>query len=133
MNDVRAVSAIRRAEHETKPRPPDPDTLLVMVDRPSAVGRVMRASCPIHAQRFEQARLLATSDPCWRREIHDGVVYVARHAERELVAAGQRVRKRSVETRSELTAREARIARLARDGLSNPEIGGPVCSSPAHG
>jgi len=33
------------------------------------------------------------------------------------------VRKRTVETSAELTAQEALIARLARDGLSNPEIG----------
>jgi DNA-binding CsgD family transcriptional regulator len=32
------------------------------------------------------------------------------------------VRKRTVETSGELTAQEAQIARLARDGLSNPEI-----------
>jgi DNA-binding CsgD family transcriptional regulator len=31
--------------------------------------------------------------------------------------------KRTVETREELTAQERQIARLARDGLSNPEIG----------
>jgi len=61
MNDQRAVSAIRRAEHE-----------------------------------------------------------FARRAEHELIAAGEPARKRSVETRNELTAQEAGIARLARDGLSNP-------------
>jgi DNA-binding CsgD family transcriptional regulator len=33
------------------------------------------------------------------------------------------VRKRTVETSGELTAQEAQIARLARGGLSNPEIG----------
>ena len=47
----------------------------------------------------------------------------AARAERELVATGERVRKRSVETREDLTAQEAQVARLARDGLSNAEIG----------
>jgi DNA-binding NarL/FixJ family response regulator len=45
---------------------------------------------------------------------------------RELVATGEKVRKRSPETREELTAQEEQIARLARDGLSNPEIGGQL-------
>jgi DNA-binding CsgD family transcriptional regulator len=44
-------------------------------------------------------------------------------AERELLATGERVRKRTVETRDELTAQEAQVARLAGDGLSNAEIG----------
>ena len=47
----------------------------------------------------------------------------AARAERELLATGERVRKRTVETRDELTPQEAQIARLARDGLSNAEIG----------
>jgi DNA-binding CsgD family transcriptional regulator len=47
----------------------------------------------------------------------------AGRAERELLATGEHVRKRSVETRDELTAQEAQIAQLARDGLSNAEIG----------
>ena len=47
----------------------------------------------------------------------------AGRAERELSATGEHVRERSVETRDELTAQEARVARLARDGLSNAEIG----------
>jgi DNA-binding CsgD family transcriptional regulator len=42
----------------------------------------------------------------------------------ELLATGERVRKRTVETRDELTSQERQIALLARDGLSNPEIGG---------
>ena len=47
----------------------------------------------------------------------------AGRAERALSATGEHVRKRSVETRDELTAQEARVARLAGDGLSNAEIG----------
>jgi len=44
-------------------------------------------------------------------------------AERELLATGERVRKRSVETRTSSPPRKAQVARFARDGLSNAEIG----------
>ena len=54
----------------------------------------------------------------------------AARAERELLATGERARKRSNETREDLTAHEAQIARLARDGLSNPEIGSRLFISP---
>jgi DNA-binding NarL/FixJ family response regulator len=47
----------------------------------------------------------------------------AERARRELRATSETVRKRTVETRGDLTAQEAQIARRARDGLSNPEIG----------
>ena len=47
----------------------------------------------------------------------------AERARAELLATGERVRKRTVEARDELTPQERQIARLARDGLSNPEIG----------
>ena len=46
----------------------------------------------------------------------------AQRAARELRATGQTVRKRSVETTTDLTAQEAQIARLVGGGLSNPEI-----------
>ena len=49
---------------------------------------------------------------------------------RELLATGETVRKRTVETRDDLTAQERQIAQLARDGLSNPEIGARLFLSP---
>lgn len=51
-------------------------------------------------------------------------------ARRELQATGETARKRTVETRDDLTAQEAQIAQLARDGLSNPEIGARLFISP---
>jgi ATP/maltotriose-dependent transcriptional regulator MalT len=47
----------------------------------------------------------------------------AERARRELLATGETTRKRTVETNDDLTPQEAQIARLARDRLSNPEIG----------
>jgi DNA-binding CsgD family transcriptional regulator len=52
-----------------------------------------------------------------------GMEAFAERAARELAATGETVRKRSPGTREELTPQERQIARLARDGLSNPEIG----------
>ena len=51
-----------------------------------------------------------------------GAEAFADRAERELLATGEHVRKRVVETRDDLTAQEAHIARLAGDGVSNAEI-----------
>jgi DNA-binding CsgD family transcriptional regulator/tetratricopeptide (TPR) repeat protein len=52
-----------------------------------------------------------------------GMEAFAQRTRRELAATGEKVRKRSPDTRDELTPQEEQIARLARDGLSNPEIG----------
>jgi len=52
-----------------------------------------------------------------------GMEAFAERTRRELLATGETVRKRSAGTREELTPQEEQIARLARDGLSNPEIG----------
>ena len=59
-----------------------------------------------------------------------GMEAFAERARQELVATGGKARKRTVETRDELTAQESQIARLARDGLSNPEIGARLFLSP---
>jgi DNA-binding CsgD family transcriptional regulator len=54
----------------------------------------------------------------------------AERAGRELEATGGTVRKRGQETADALTPQEAQIARLARDGLSNTEIGAQLFISP---
>jgi DNA-binding CsgD family transcriptional regulator len=69
---------------------------------------------------------------------HDGFADIgmeafAQRAERELRATGGTVRKRGAggyESRDELTPQEEQIARLARDGRSNPEIGAQLFLSP---
>jgi DNA-binding CsgD family transcriptional regulator/tetratricopeptide (TPR) repeat protein len=52
-----------------------------------------------------------------------GMEAFAERARKELLATGEKVRPRSVETRYRLTAQEAQVAQLASDGLTNPDIG----------
>ena len=59
-----------------------------------------------------------------------GMEAFADRARRELAATGETPRKRRAETRDELTPQEWQIARLAREGLSNPEIGARLFLSP---
>ena len=59
-----------------------------------------------------------------------GMEGFAERARRELMATGEKVRKRSVDTRDELTAQEAEIARLAAGGRTNAEIGAQLFISP---
>jgi DNA-binding CsgD family transcriptional regulator len=59
-----------------------------------------------------------------------GIEAFADRAARELLTTGETARKRTAETAGDLTAQEAQIARLARDGLSNPEIGARLFISP---
>jgi DNA-binding CsgD family transcriptional regulator len=54
----------------------------------------------------------------------------AARARRELHATGEKVRKRRPEASDELTPQEHQIARLAREGLTNPEIGARLFLSP---
>jgi DNA-binding CsgD family transcriptional regulator len=65
-----------------------------------------------------------------------GMAAFAERARRELLATGETARKRTVPAAraagggEALTAQEALVARLARDGLSNPEIGARLFISP---
>ena len=54
----------------------------------------------------------------------------AERTARELLATGERARKRTADTRGQLTAQETQIAELAREGHSNPEIGAQLFISP---
>jgi DNA-binding CsgD family transcriptional regulator len=59
-----------------------------------------------------------------------GAEAFAERAGGELVATGEKARKRTETAGGDLTAREAQIARMARDGLSNPEISTRLFLSP---
>ncbi|HEX6715250.1 MAG TPA: AAA family ATPase [Thermoleophilaceae bacterium] len=82
--------------------------------------------------RREQRRVEARAE---LRTAHDhftsiGMDAFAERARAELLATGEKVRKKVVETRDELTSQERHIAQLARDGLSNAEIGARLFLSP---
>jgi DNA-binding CsgD family transcriptional regulator len=70
-------------------------------------------------RRDARAELRTAYDLCTTM----GIEAFAERTRRELLATGDTVRKRTVETASELTAQEASIARLAVDGRTNVEIG----------
>jgi DNA-binding CsgD family transcriptional regulator len=69
------------------------------------------------------------------RAAHDafsamGAEAFSERAARELQATGVTARKRSTDTGDQLTPREAQVAALARDGLTNMEIGNQLFLSP---
>ncbi|MCW8382546.1 ATP-binding protein [Streptomyces justiciae] len=59
-----------------------------------------------------------------------GMRAFAQRAERELLATGEKARRRSVEVPTGLTSQETQIVRLVREGLTNPEIGARIFISP---
>ena len=61
---------------------------------------------------------------------HAGSRAFAERARHELLATGESVRRLTSETRDALTPQEAHIARMARDGHSNPEIAARLFISP---
>jgi DNA-binding CsgD family transcriptional regulator len=75
--------------------------------------------------RRENRRIDARAQlrPAFDAFVSMGAQAFAERARRELQATGEKVRKRSDETNGDLTPQEEAIARLARDGHTNPEIG----------
>jgi len=59
-----------------------------------------------------------------------GLAAFTERARRELLATGERIRKRAEPAAGSLTAQEVQIARLVRQGLSNPEVGTRLFLSP---
>jgi DNA-binding NarL/FixJ family response regulator len=60
-----------------------------------------------------------------------GAEAFARRAERELLATGERARKRTEDTRDQLTPQEEQVARLAAQGATNRDIAAQLFISPS--
>ncbi|MCW2723044.1 AAA family ATPase, partial [Pseudonocardia sp.] len=78
-------------------------------------------------RRLDAREQLRAAHATFRRS---GAEAFAERARRELLATGETVRKPAAQTAAELTAQEAQIARLARDGQTNREIGAQLFLSP---
>jgi hypothetical protein len=88
------------------------------------------ASAQVQAGGFDGAQDLLSCAHDMFEEI--GMEGFAGRANRELEATGETARKRTSTTKPQLlTAQESQIARMARDGHSNPEIGSRLFSAPA--
>jgi len=83
--------------------------------------------------RRERRRLVAREHlrPALEAFTNMGAEAFARRAQRELLATGERARKRTVDTLDQLTAQEIQIARLAADGRTNREIAAQLFISPS--
>jgi DNA-binding CsgD family transcriptional regulator len=100
-----------------------------------ALGRLGRTRMAAHLARArlcygewlrrQNRRVEARSQlrPAYEAFTSMGAQGFAERARRELVATGEKVRKRSGDTQADLTPQEAEIAQLARDGLTNAQIG----------
>jgi DNA-binding CsgD family transcriptional regulator len=107
-----------------------------------AIERLARARMPLHLARTrllygewlrrEDRRVDARQQLRLAHDFLDsiGANAFAERARRELLATGESVRAHTPEARDELTAQEAQIARMARDGQTNTEIGSQLYLSP---
>jgi DNA-binding CsgD family transcriptional regulator len=99
---------------------------LVRLGRTRMATHLVRARlCYGEWLRRQNRRVEARSQlrPAYEAFTSMGAEGFAERARRELVATGEKVRKRNEDTRPDLTPQEAEIARLARDGLTNAQIG----------
>jgi DNA-binding CsgD family transcriptional regulator len=78
-------------------------------------------------RRAEARELLRTAHAGFSRF---GAEAFAERAHRELLATGETAPRLTAETRDTLTPQEAQVARLARHGHTNPEIGAQLFISP---
>lgn len=90
----------------------------MLVGRAGELGRVEQVLRDVRAGRSQALVITGEAGVAAM-----GVEAFAERARRELLATGETARKRTLDTGTQLTTREAQIAQLARDGLSNPEIG----------
>ncbi len=107
-----------------------------------AIARLSRGHVALHLARAqlvygewlrrENRRVDARQQLSAAYELFDrfGAEGFAERARRELSATGETARRRTAVTLSLLTPQEALIARLARDGLTNSEIGARLFISP---
>jgi DNA-binding CsgD family transcriptional regulator len=79
-------------------------------------------------RRSDAREQLRTADEMVTRM---GIDSLAERIRRELPGSGGRARKRTVETRDDLTAQEAQISRLAADGATNQDIAAQLFISPS--
>jgi DNA-binding CsgD family transcriptional regulator len=107
-----------------------------------AIDRLERSRIAVHLARAhlvygewlrrENRRVDAREQlrTAWEMLSRIGADAFAERARRELLATGETVRKRTVETRDLLTPQERQIGRLAGEGHTNPEIGSQLFISP---
>ena len=107
-----------------------------------ALERLARSGLPLHRARAQllygewlrrQGRRVHAREQLRAAEAtfnQVGAVGFGQRARRELLATGETSRRRSFETRDDLTAQEAQIAALAGRGYTNPEIGAQLFLSP---